>query len=411
MVSVESAPVIIRDLYLSLTSILNKIELGSLEGAFASWMLSDYNLKSATLPVDFTVTNYQHIAVLAFLTEANPHDYASYNEQLKEGLIRLSGRSATLPGGQPAPFSIDVVSILGISLGARRVGDETKNIVAQWMRGFINTANELLPDWKKILLMTSLGILGEEINDREVQALRDISDVQLALDSKGLNFLGNSNLDEAYQTIVSRSIAFDPELLLVPCQITALLFLSRKLPSISFNRPTIEQLISFLNNLPSALKRWPWEDKAKTSTGTLQKWDLQNEYHVQSIIYFLLAPIFSDIEHEFYFEPTGQLNSRADIGLPSLNTIIEIKFLRPNNSFSKIIEEVAADASLYFKKDSIFTSKYSKMIVFLWDDSARSQEHAEFKKGVIQLQNIEGCVVVSRPGNMPISLRSKADKK
>jgi len=97
-------------------------------------------------------------------------------------------------------------------------------------------------------------------------------------------------------------------------------------------------------------------------------------------------------------EQVGQLNSRADIGLPSLNLIIEVKFLRKGKKFQHMIEEVAADNSIYFKRDSVYKTKYSKLLVFLWDDSRRDEEHQIFKNAINGLINVVGTVVISRPG-------------
>ncbi len=44
--------------------------------------------------------------------------------------------------------------------------------------------------------------------------------------------------------------------------------------------------------------------------------------------------------------------------------------------------------------------KYSRMLVFLWDDSGRIQEHQTFKNAVDGLENIIGSIVIPRPGMM-----------
>lgn len=401
MVSLDSSPIILRDVYKSLSLQLKDINLDSVEGAFIAWICDGIqNQWNANLPKEFALTNYQDVAKLAYLFEVFPNAYTNYEESLKKGLERLAGRSTTLLDGEPAPFRNDAVALLGIALGAKRIDGQVKSLILSWTIDLVKPLNDSLPDWKKVFLLATLSVLGEIIDDRKFYSLAKVSDIRLALEAKGIDFLGNLDLDSAYQNAVSQSITGETDLVKTACRVSALHYLTHKLPAISLSKPSIEQLQTILENIALAFKRWPWEDKPKTSKGTPQKWDLQNEYHVQSLVYFLLSPIFPDIEHEFYFEPLGQKNPRADIGLPSINVIIEIKFLRKNYSFAKMIEEVAADASLYFTKGSVFANKYSKMLVFLWDDSARNQEHHEFKKGVTNIQNIIGCVVVSRPGNM-----------
>lgn len=401
MVSLSSSPIILRDLYQSLLGQLKTVNLDTVEGSFVAWICDGIQDEYVVdLPKQFVSTNYKDVAKLAFLFEVFPDVYKDHTDNLSDGLVRLAGRSITFLDGEPAPFRNDAVALLGIALGAKRIGGQVKSQILRWLVDIVKPLNASLPDWKKLILFIALGVLGEVIDNRDFYSLHKVSDIRLALEAKGIDFLGKVNLDSAYQDAVSQSITDEPDFVKVAYRTSAIHNLTHQLPAISLSKPSVEQLQTILENIPLAFKRWPWEDKPKTSTGTAQKWDLQNEYHVQSLIYFLLSPIFPDIEQEFYFEPVGQKNPRADIGLPSMNLIIEIKFLRKNQSFGKMIEEVAADASLYFKRDSVFSKKYSKMLVFLWDDSARNQEHYEFKKGVLQLQNIISCVVVSRPGNM-----------
>src|SRR5690606_19078755 len=188
------------------------------------------------------------------------------------------------------------------------------------------------------------------------------------------------------------------DIALTAARLQSIDYLMNHLPAISINMPTIPQVVQVLSNLTPAFRRWVWEDSAKTKTSAPQKWDVQNEYHVQSLLYFVLAPLFPDLEDEFYLETTGQLNPRADIGLPSINLIIEVKYLRQGKSFQKMLEEIAADATLYFKKESVYKDKYNQMLVFLWDDSDRTHEHGIFKNGVRSFNNISDVIVMARPG-------------
>src|SRR5579859_6725830 len=371
-----TTPQFIQDHFRSIVNNLNSIEHDSLDFTFASWIFGpDQNPFSPILSPDFSVTTYQHVASLAFLTATDPQKYATYADQLKDGLKRIAGRAITLPDGQMAPLSNDVVALLGLSIGAENIGGDTKSRISNWLQSFANPANEALPPWKRVFLYSAMSFLGNPVDYHDIQHLLHVDDIKLAFTSKGGNFFGDVNLDQAYQAAAQLPVTQNPETAVLACRTSALYYLSRKIPAISMTKPTVEQIVRILKNIPSGLKRWPWEEKAKTLKGTPQKWNVQNEYHVQSLLYFLLAPIFPDIEHEFYFEPAGQLNSRADLGLPSVNLIIELKFLRPTVTFGKMIEEVASDASLYFKKDSVYKKKYTNMLVFLWDDSARIQEH------------------------------------
>lgn len=161
---------------------------------------------------------------------------------------------------------------------------------------------------------------------------------------------------------------------------------------------SINDLLGFLEHIPVGLRRWTWEDVGRTKKATPVKWHVENEYHVQNILYVLLAPIFNDIADEVNLQPVGQKNPRIDLYLPSLHTIIEVKYRKnAKKSFQTLIGEIAEDASLY---SADMKYKDARIVAFLWDCKRSTQEHAKFKEGVLKIDGINGCVVVSAPSTM-----------
>lgn len=161
---------------------------------------------------------------------------------------------------------------------------------------------------------------------------------------------------------------------------------------------SLDNLLGFLEHIPVGLKRWTWEDAGRTRGAEPIKWQVENEYHVQNLLYVLLAPIFNDIADEVNLQPVGQKNPRIDLYLPSLHTIIEVKYRKDvKKSFPTLIGEIAEDASLY-RADTKY--KEASIVSFLWDCTRSTQEHAKFKEGVLKINGINGCVVVSAPSTM-----------
>lgn len=156
-------------------------------------------------------------------------------------------------------------------------------------------------------------------------------------------------------------------------------------------------LSEVLRSIPAALKRWPWEEKPKTKTSSIQKWDVMNEYHVQSLVWTILRPIFHDLKDEEYLKSIGYKHPRVDLAIPSLRIIIEIKYLRTSNqsALSDITEEVAADTALYLKQGK----DYDAIIAFIWDHLGAVQHHATLESGIKSLNGIKDAIVVSRPGD------------
>jgi hypothetical protein len=108
--------------------------------------------------------------------------------------------------------------------------------------------------------------------------------------------------------------------------------------------------------------------------------------------------IASGIDDEENMPSIGHKKPRADLGIPSLRTIVEVKFLRDRGQrgFAKIIDEIAADASLYLSR----TSDYDNIIAFVWDDCAQTEQHHELKSGIEQIKGISAAIVLPRPSSM-----------
>lgn len=160
----------------------------------------------------------------------------------------------------------------------------------------------------------------------------------------------------------------------------------------------LDDLLNFLERIPIGLKRWTWEDSGRTRTAVPVKWPIENEYHVQNLLYVLLAPIFKDVADEVYLQPVGQKTPRVDIYLPSMHTIIEVKYRKETRkTFPVLIGEVAEDVSLY-RSDPAY--KNARIVSFLWDHTRSTQEHAKFREGILKIQGMDGCVVVNSPSMM-----------
>lgn len=159
----------------------------------------------------------------------------------------------------------------------------------------------------------------------------------------------------------------------------------------------LHDLLNFLERIPVGMKRWTWEDSGRTRNAFPVKWPIENEYHVQNLLYILLAPIFEDVADEVYLQPVGQKTPRVDLYLPSMHTIIEVKYRKETKkAFPALIGEVAEDVSLY-RSDP--TYKDARIVSFLWDHTRSTQEHAKFKEGILKI-HADGCVVVSSPSTM-----------
>ena len=99
-----------------------------------------------------------------------------------------------------------------------------------------------------------------------------------------------------------------------------------------------------------------------------------------------------DLSEQFYPGP----NSIREIGCAAEAEIIEAKFARATDSLKEIQRQLAQDAAMYFPQGG----QCDRMIAFVWDDAARTEEHATLIQGLEKLDHVAGVVVVSRPAKM-----------
>ena len=183
-------------------------------------------------------------------------------------------------------------------------------------------------------------------------------------------------------------------------RLAALDWIKRDRPVCDLRTVTVADIGELLRRIPAGLKKWTWEDKPRTRTSPApRRWHVENEYHVQNMLWLLLAPVFRDLLDEDSTPKVGPVQPRADIVIPSLRLIVEAKFMRADDPPKKMIEQIAQDASLYL----VLGSKYDKLIPFIWDDSRRTEHHDEMVRGLRQIAGVVDAVIVPRPGTMIVS--------
>ena len=173
----------------------------------------------------------------------------------------------------------------------------------------------------------------------------------------------------------------------------------------------VTDVATVLHRVPAAFQRWTWEDKPRTTKQGAQprRWHIENEYHFQSLLYAVLKPLIPALEEEQYLPPTGTYQPRADLCILALELVIEVKFWYRGKSVKELTEEIAADLTLYLRKDS----PYRAVIATIWDDGARTEEQAELKRGLKGLTGLTDVVIVNRPSSMndPVAIAPAAKKK
>ncbi len=378
---VPVSPPLLHVVYDTYTDLVGQIGEGSpLLVMFADWLDLDVAgdaggiFERAQVP-EGRLPSYRDVAVLG-LGLASGH---TGEEAFSTGVEWLRGRRFFVPGRTPG-FEADGLAILGVAVGLAVHGtDQQRSWMTELVEKSLDTAG---PGWHRSLLRAAHLVLGETGPPPEA------ADLMAALAAKGLV----SAVDEAEARLRCVDLAdVSPDVAVF--RLAALRWLLRQEAAADLRHPTVDDLVRVLEGVPHALKRWRWESKKSSPKATAQKWDIQNEYHVQSLLWAVLAPIFRDLVDEEYLPPKGPKQPRSDLGVPTLRVIVEVKFMR-TASFSKTVEEAAADTALYLSGDS----RYDSIVAFVWDASASSHRHEELRQGLCALDGVEAAVVVSRPG-------------
>jgi DpnII restriction endonuclease len=217
----------------------------------------------------------------------------------------------------------------------------------------------LSKDWNSSLIAAAWNLTATHGES----ALPVVDDLQLALAAKSLAVEISAVRGGAWELIAALSCG-DDGLSRAATQITALSHLLRNASTFQPSAITVDDVATLLHGVAQrSMRRWAWEDRPRTSRSAAARWDVENEYHVQDILWAVLAPVFPDLEDEENLPSLGHHHPRADLGIPSLELIIEVKFIRPGpkSVFGDMIQEIAADAGTYLREGS----GYRRIIAFL----------------------------------------------
>lgn len=362
--------------------------------AFKAWLLDEHERMarlSEIAATDFGAgggRSVGHVATLGYVDAAG-RLVRQLQPVLVEGLAWLGARAWFRPH-QPHTLEADGVAALGVALGVRSRHASSE---AGWLQSLV-VRSARSPDLSALdrsLFIAAAHVIGA--TGRQDSATM-LPEARLALSRLGLGATDDVCCSEAWHRILHFVAGEEmvPEAVLLLGALDALT--ERNLPA-RLGRLDPRDVLRVLEGVQRSFKRWSWETDPRTRKSAVARWEIENEYHVQNLLWAVLAPLFPDLNDEETLPPIGQKSPRVDLSIPSLCTVIEVKFMRPATPFQNVIEEIAADASLYTTDP-----RWTSIIPFVWDDARRMEEHQKLVAGLKQLPGVIGAVVVSRPGKM-----------
>ncbi len=361
---------------------------------FAAWVQQDLPVQLALLKAlageaaslaDQRQSNF--VALLGYATTLD----ASYTSGFADGVAWLRQRQYFI-AGRAAGFEVNGLALFGVAIGLRATADAGGEAIA-WLKGVLTQSlqQHRPADWNEALIAAAAEMLGDRSAVGKIAA-----DLRVALAARGVLTAEPATRAEAWDLIAGLT-GSDDGMSRAATQAAALGFLVRESSALRTGTSSIADVANVLSGLNRSMRRWVWESKPRTPRSAIARWVVDNEYHVQDMLWVVLAPVFPDLDDEEWLKSLGQHHPRADLAIPSLRAIIEVKFARKDGkSFSELIQEVAADASTYLQDGS----GYASIIAFIWDDAARTEEHAELRQGLLRIRGVVDAVVLSRPQKM-----------
>ncbi|MGN8118687.1 hypothetical protein [Labrys sp. 22185] len=331
-----------------------------------------------------------HVAVLGYAANVS-NDFVYH---FVDAVDWLSARQYFVPG-RPPSFEVDGIGLFGVAIGLRALGPLKAKSARDWLENLLQqTLKYRRPsDWNETLIRAALELLLEGPVGKSEGVFPDL---RAALCGKGLAQTTAATRADAWDLISGLSSLDD--MTRAAAQVAATAFLLRDTAAVRLGSTTLEDVGRLLSGVSRSMRRWAWDASPRTPRSRPARWDIENEYHVQDMLWSVIAPVFPDLDDEEWLKSLGHHHPRADLAIPSLKLIIEVKFLRKAtpSALSDIIKEVAADASTYLREDSPF----HQIIAFIWDDTATTEQHAELRQGLLSIKGVADTIILPRPKKM-----------
>ena len=351
-------------------------EFSTLEAAFLAWLRSESVPPSFETALAPPLRSYDDVAVAAVAEAAG---WPVNSAHVEDGLRWLVEVALERVAGVPAPVVTDGLAHIALGLAARE-----RTWFRDWLDQVVDlAAASVAPGW-----LVGGGTL---VRGRSAYCAPEL---RLALAARGAATNADVDAPALLQRLIRGELPEEP--FHAQVVLAALQWIRRAAPVVLPGQATPATVADLLRAVPRALQQWPWEQKPRTKNSQPAKWHVDNEYHVQALLWTILAPIFPDLKREEYAAQIGPIQPRVDFGIPSLRLLVEAKFARDRNALKNMVNEIGQDASNYFTTPGA----YDSLLVFVWDNEGHTQDHDLVISGLRLFERVVDAVIMSRPGHM-----------
>ena len=100
---------------------------------------------------------------------------------------------------------------------------------------------------------------------------------------------------------------------------------------------------------------------------------IENEYDVQDLLFTIVRSIFEDAKREEWTPQKAGSSKRIDLVISSIQTVIEVKFVRDNAHARKVADELKIDFESYHER-----GECSQLVAFVIDPDRRISDPEQF---------------------------------
>ena len=111
----------------------------------------------------------------------------------------------------------------------------------------------------------------------------------------------------------------------------------------------------------------------------------ENEYDLQDLLYIVIKPVFPDAATEEYTPKNAGSSKRIDIAIPSIETVVEAKFVRNKAHASSVGDEIKVDIESYHTHPACKT-----LCVLVYDPGKHIADPVNLKDDLTGLRVING---------------------
>ncbi|WP_208458382.1 hypothetical protein [Burkholderia vietnamiensis] len=406
MVSVSARNFILREALQSLEGYAEELkEQGTQSQAFYHWVLGlavageQFGTEARNLSAELagSARSIHALAALGFLLGVDPVSGGTYHDSFRQGVEWLMGRTGNSPASLAA--LMDPVAQTGVLVGLLACGEQS--LLTRYGAWFGPMNRRCRPSgmcgdgWRLELSRMIERRLEAAIDDSLLVEID--SAAATAYVARGLALAAGSDSDlfamGLLQKIKSTRYA-DPEE--AALDLAAYRYLASDSSGVNLRAPSLDDVSVILQRLSAGMRRWTWEEAKKTPNSTAQKWAIENEYHFQNLLYAVLSPVFPELRDEEWLASVGQKKPRADLVIPSLRTVVEVKYWRVKHPPQDLISQIAEDVSLYLKRGS----PYKTVLPVIWDEGRRTEQYDYLTSGLLEIRDVISPIIVPQPAFM-----------